>query len=248
MAERLASRIALAVDNARLHEALERAVRARDEVLAIVAHDLRNPLHSIVLEAELVRHLKPEAVARRAVHFADAVTRMVKRMNLLIQDLLDVARAEAEGLPIACRAVAPAALLAEAVETQQVLAAEAGIELRVDASSSLPDVRGDPQRLLQVFGNLVGNALKFTPRGGKVTLGAALQGSHVVFRVADTGPGIPAHLLPHLFDRFWQADRVDRRGAGLGLAIAKNIVDAHGGEIAVDSVPGQGTTFRFQTS
>lgn len=245
MAERLASRVALAVDNARLHEALERAVRTRDEVLAIVAHDLRNPLNSIVLEADLVRHQKPETVAKRAVHFADAVTRMVERMNVLIQDLLDTARAEVEGLPIACRAVAPAALLAEVVELQQVLAAEAGLELRMDDSNALPDVWGDAQRLLQVFGNLVGNALKFTPRGGKITLGGMLQDSYVVFRVEDTGPGIPAHLLPHIFDRFWQANRIDRRGAGLGLSIAKNIVDTHGGKIAVESVPGHGTTFRF---
>jgi signal transduction histidine kinase len=103
----------------------------------------------------------------------------------------------------------------------------------------------DPDRLHQVFTNLLGNAIKFTPRGGVVTVGAWLEPEQVVFWVADSGPGIPEEHLPHLFDRFWQARSTDRRGAGLGLAIAKGIVEAHGGRIWARSVLGEGSTFTF---
>ncbi|HYH79019.1 MAG TPA: HAMP domain-containing sensor histidine kinase, partial [Longimicrobium sp.] len=125
------------------------------------------------------------------------------------------------------------------------LAAERGVVLAVDARADIPDVLADRARLLQVLGNLLGNAVKFTPDGGTVTVGAAPSGDGVGFWVADTGPGIdPAHL-PRLFDRFWQAKRGDRAGLGLGLAIAKGIVDAHGGRIWAESIPGQGSTFYF---
>jgi signal transduction histidine kinase len=131
------------------------------------------------------------------------------------------------------------------VEVQQVLAAKAGLKLCLSVEHTLPDIWGDTQRLLQVFGNLIGNALKFTPRGGRITLGAGLQGNHVMFSVEDTGPGIPEALLSHVFDRFWQANRSDHRGAGLGLSIAKSIIDAHSGRITVESKAGCGATFRF---
>jgi signal transduction histidine kinase len=106
-------------------------------------------------------------------------------------------------------------------------------------------VWGDRERIVQVFENLIGNAVKFTPAGGVVSLGATSRESDTVFWVADTGPGIPSEVVPHLFDRFWQANRADNRGAGLGLAIVKGIVEAHGGRIWVESKPGAGTTILF---
>ena len=245
LAERLAGRIALAVDNARLYGALEQAVQTRDDVLAVVAHDLRNPLNSLVLEAELIRGVPPHAVAQRALRFADVVTRSIERMDSLIQDLLDAARAGHGGMAISCRAIAPAPLLVEAAETQRLLASEVGLDLRLDVDGALPEIWGDPQRLLQVIVNLCANAMKFTQRGGTITLGGSRQGNHVVFRVEDTGRGISEALLPHIFDRFWQANPSDRRGAGLGLSIAKSIVEGHRGTISVESKPGIGSTFRF---
>ena len=115
----------------------------------------------------------------------------------------------------------------------------------MDLSQALPDVMADRDRLIQVFENLVGNATKFAPAGSQVIVGAEARGADVVFWVADNGPGIPADAVAHLFDRFWQLTRADRRGAGLGLPIVKGIVEAHGGRVWVDSAPGHGTTFFF---
>lgn len=243
--EGLGQRAALALENAQLYRTRQQAIEARDGVLAIVAHDLRNPLNTILLQAKVLQMYGQELTAPRRERFAEVVIHAAKQMDRLIKDLLDVTRMEAGGLPIACRAVTPGELLSAAVEEQKILATEAGLDLRVDAADDLPAVWADRERLLQVFGNLVGNALKFTPRGGCVTVGASGQGGNVLFRVEDTGCGIPEDLLPHVFNRFWQAKRVDRRGAGLGLAIARGIVEAHGGLISVESTPGHGTTFSF---
>jgi signal transduction histidine kinase len=134
------------------------------------------------------------------------------------------------------------------VDAQKALAASSSIELAVDVAQDLPEVWADHDRLLQVFENLVGNALKFTEPGGRVTIGATSREGEVLFSVRDTGSGIAAADIPHLFDRFWQAKREESdpsRGAGLGLAIVKGIVDAHGGRIGVESAPGQGSVFSF---
>jgi signal transduction histidine kinase len=118
-------------------------------------------------------------------------------------------------------------------------------QLRVELAPELPDIWGDRDRLFQVFENLLGNAIKFTPAGGQITLGARPGEGEIVFWVADTGEGISAANLPRLFERFWQARKGERRGAGLGLGIAKGIVEAHGGRLWVESTPGQGSTFHF---
>jgi signal transduction histidine kinase len=125
------------------------------------------------------------------------------------------------------------------------LISEASVQVEVDVSEHLPSVLADPARVLQVFSNVVGNAIKFTPAGGLIRLGAKAGDAEVCFSVADTGPGIPSDQIPNLFRRFWQARRADRRGAGLGLPISKGIVEAHGGRIWVDSTPGQGSNFQF---
>lgn len=243
LAEIIARRCALYLENARLYRAEQRATRARDEVLQIVAHDLRNPLSAIGLQVQsLWRHrMDPD----RLKGPVERIRASCARMDQLIQDLLDVTRLEAGALSITLAPLQPEQVLDEVMEAQQPLAAAAGIDLRRDALAGLPAVRADPFRLRQVFENLIGNALKFTPSGGSVTVGAtALEGA-VEFRVVDTGAGMPAEHLAHLFDRFWQADRADRRGAGLGLAIVRGIVEAHGGHVRVDSALGRGTTFFF---
>jgi PAS domain S-box-containing protein len=243
LVELLASRIAMAVDNARLHEALEQAIRARDEVLAIVAHDLRNPLNSILLQEQtlLRRGNEPE---RRDQKARESIRRAVLRMNGLIQDLLDVKRLEAgQRLSIRQDAVSTASVLAEAVEHQQAAISASNRKIEVVAEGMPPSVWADRGRLLQVFDNLLGNAIKFSRQ--RITVGARFDEDEVLFWVADDGTGVSAQDLPRLFDPYWQAKRMDRRGAGLGLSIVKAIVDAHGGRLWVESEVGVGTTFYF---
>lgn len=166
-------------------------------------------------------------------------------MNHLIEDLLEVTRMEAGRLSFEPGTVSPGQVIADAVETQKPLAAAASLEIQAEVPRQIADVWADRDRLLQIFENLIGNAIKFTPAHGRVSVGAEQAESEVTFRVADTGAGIAPDDVPHLFNRFWQGDRARRRGAGLGLPIVKGIVDAHGGRIWVRSAPGRGTTFFF---
>ena len=166
-------------------------------------------------------------------------------MKRLIQDLLDVNLMETGKLLIQKVRLSAEQLVVKAAEAQRVIAAPSDIELRLDVGTGVPEVWGDHDRLLQVFENLIGNALKFTAAGGRITVGAAVNGNEVVFWVKDSGCGIAPEALPHIFDRFWQATKGDRRGAGLGLPITKGIVDAHGGRVWVESTLGRGSTFFF---
>ena len=166
-------------------------------------------------------------------------------MNRLIQDLLDVSLIETGQFPIQRARLSGGALIVEAVETQKILATSSSVELRLDVEMGVPEIWGQHDRLLQVFENLIGNAIKFTTAGGRITVGAASNDQEVVFWVADSGPGIAPDDLPHVFDRFWQATKGDRRGAGLGLPITKGIVEGHGGRLWAESTLGQGSTFFF---
>ena len=241
VAEELGRRAAISIDNARLYATTRRAVQSRDDVLAIVAHDLRNPLSAIMLHTATLRD-HAEARQERAI---GAIERSSKRMNRLIQDLLDIARIESGRLPLSHDRIPAGVVLATCIDSQQPLAASAGIELAVESDRDLPELWADPDRVVQIFENLVGNALKFTKPGGHVTIRARDHGSEVLFEVADTGAGIPLEHQPHVFDRFWQARVARRHGAGLGLPIVKGLVEAHGGRIWFDSTPGRGTTFHF---
>jgi signal transduction histidine kinase len=166
------------------------------------------------------------------------------RMNQLIQDLLEVAHLEAgERLSISPAAVPTVGLLEASVGRQRAWVAQAGRTLEVDASARPARAWVDPDRVLQVLDNLVGNATKFSRR--RIKVGAAPRDGEVLFWVADDGAGIAGDDLPRVFDRFWQAQKADRRGTGLGLWIVKAIMDAHGGRIWVESDPGVGTTFYF---
>ena len=224
-------------------EALRQAVRAREEVVAVVSHDLRNPLATMTSAAELLLEIDlPEE--RRREHL-EAIARSGDRMSRLIRDLLDVARIEAGGLSVDPSPVSAEALLREAEEMAVPMAREQELTVERRTDGELPRVLADRDRVLQVFSNLVGNAVRFTPPGGTITLRARSDGDEVVWGVDDTGPGIPPEDRAHLFDRFWQVDRSDREGAGLGLAIVRGIAEAHGGRVWEEGEPGKGARFRF---
>jgi signal transduction histidine kinase len=205
---------------------------------------LRNPLNTIVMGASLMLEVIADPQSRLSRQ-AQMVHRAAERMNRLIQDLLDVRRIDSGRMAIELRAEAVDGLLREAMDMLRPLATAASLELDCDLAGTLPRVAADSARILQVLSNLVGNAIKFTPAGGTVRVRAEQADREVRFAVSDTGPGIPADQLPHIFGRFWQGARVDRRGIGLGLAIAKGIVEAHGGRIWVESEVGTGSQFIF---
>jgi signal transduction histidine kinase len=242
----LARRAAAAVDNARLYAAAQRATRSRDDMLAIVSHDLRNPLSTIQLSAQLLMDLHAEGATVPLVQQLGVIRRSVDRANALIRDLLDVSRIESATLMVDTAPLDARELLRELADEFAPLARDRGLALDVGwAGEGDATVLADRERIVQVLSNLVGNALKFTPRGGTVGIRAEPKGHDVCFSVRDSGIGVPAEHLPHLFDRFWQARQHRRAGAGLGLYIVKGIVEAHGGTITVDSAPQAGTTFSF---
>ncbi len=243
LAEELARRAAMALDNADLYEVAQQAIQAREHVLGVVAHDLRNPLGNILMQSALLQ--RRDGPERRSPKPLEAIERAATRMNRLIQDLLDVNRMEAGRLAIEPARVPSASAVTECVEAQRALAASASLELQLDLPEGLPDLWVDRDRLLQVFENLIGNAVKFTEPGGCVAIGADSRTDEVLFWVTDTGAGIASDDVPHLFDRFWQAQGGGRHGSGLGLPIAKGIVEAHGGRIWAESKLRRGSTFFF---
>ncbi len=227
-----------------LYDEAQRIIDAREEILRIVAHDLRNPLNTISMATTLLIEEPGPETAR--VSQLRIIKRSGERMNHLIQDLLSVTTIEAGRLSIAPRKVAVHDLFREASEMLEPIAREKSITFVVNVADDLPAVRADPARVLQVLSNLVGNAVKFTPAGGSITLSAVRADGRVQCSVTDTGPGIPPAQIPRLFGKFWQAKRGDGRGVGLGLAIARGIVEAHGGTIDVRSEVGRGSVFSFE--
>ncbi|MEO7217438.1 MAG: ATP-binding protein [Gemmatimonadaceae bacterium] len=247
--DQLALLVAGALENIRLYRAAQRAARARDDVLAIVSHDLRNPLHTIVLSASYLAEVFLNDLPEAALQQTQIIKRAVDRANRLIQDLLDVSRIEGGGFSITAEPISPETLLNDAYEAMMSTASAARVTLQCRSDPDLPDVLADRERLQQIFTNLIGNAVKFTPAGGTITVTATENGPFSVrFAVSDTGQGISADNLPHIFDRFWQARHATRTGAGLGLAIAKGIVEAHGGTISAESETGLGTEIAFELS
>jgi light-regulated signal transduction histidine kinase (bacteriophytochrome) len=222
----------------------QRAVQTRDDLVAVVSHDLRSPLGVIQMQAALLSAPdEGDPSPRRVRDGAQRIQRAVDRMTALIRDLLDLARIEAgrfelDSQPLRIRDVMD--------DTLSIVRAQADAK-HVVIREHVVDERtlGDRERIFQVLSNLLNNAIRFTPEGGQIDVHAALTGAQVLFTVADTGPGIPAEQLPHLFDRYWQARRAGHSGTGLGLYIAKGIVEAHGGRIWVESPPGSGARFQF---
>lgn len=213
--------------------ALERALAARDEVLAIVSHDLRSPLSNLSMALEVLGEDDLAAAERGRV--SDMARRAVDRMERLISDLLDVARIEQGGLALELDHHDAAQLACEVVDGMRIAAERRGVELSVHAPAARGLVLADRARLAQVFQNLLGNALRFTPAGGSIRVHVEIEERAIRYRVHDDGPGVPDEVRPHLFERFWQA-RAERTSAGLGLAIVKGIMEAHGGQIALAPV------------
>jgi DNA-binding NarL/FixJ family response regulator len=236
-------RLSLLRSEQRARAIAEDAVRARDEVLAIVAHDLRNPLAAINTTVQLV--LDGAMPGEQYPHQLEVVLRSTEHMDRLIGDLLDVARLESGAMPVTLQRTPVERLIRKAGELLAGKALEAGLMLRIAVDPAVPDVLADPQRILQCLSNLVGNALRFSPRGGVVSLQARRFGDAVLISVADTGVGIPASDLTHLFEHSWQARHARRGGSGWGLTITKGIVDVHGGRIWAASEEGRGSTFYF---
>ena len=239
LAEEAAERIAIGIDNAMLYAEAQRAIRGRDELLAVVSHDLRNPLNIVALALQMM-----ETDFGSAANVLPRAKRGVERMMRLIEDLLDVARIDSGTLRVEPARMELTSLLEDTLEQHRALATSRRITLVRDFERGLGQVLADRHRLSQALANLVGNALKFTPVGGTIRIGGAARGDHATLWVSDTGPGIPPEHLGHIFERFWQPQQ-RRDGVGLGLAIVKGIVDAHGATIEVDSTMGVGTTFRI---
>jgi signal transduction histidine kinase len=236
---------AMAAENAQLYREAQRAIGVREQVLAVVSHDLRNPLGAILLTMDGLqgnppderRHELPRAIAR--------IRRASERMLRLIDDLLDVASIEAGRLAIDCGAHDPGAILQESLASFESIAKEKRLRMTAEVQPNLPKAICDRDRILQVVSNLVGNATKVTTEGGQVTLRVEAREHELLFSVADDGPGIGEEDLKHLFESYWRSRDAGYKGTGLGLAIARGIVDAHGGRIWPESTLGGGATFRF---
>lgn len=224
----------------------EEAERAKDQFLAMVSHELRNPLSPILAWSRMLKlgALEPSKQAAAI----DAIVRNATIQAQLIEDLLDVSRIVSGKLRLDVRPTALAPVIDAAVEALRTSAEAKGVRLQVVLDPRAGMVLGDPDRLQQVVWNLVSNAIKFTPRGGRVQVALERVNSHLELSVSDTGLGIARDSLPHVFERFWQEDRgTDRqhRGLGLGLAIVRHLVESHGGEVHVHSDgPGHGSLFR----
>ncbi len=249
----IADRVAVAIDHARVYdeerrarEDAQRAVRAREELLAVVSHDLRNALNTILLGARAAERRASAGTDAALSRNVDVIARAADRMSRLIRDLLDSAKIEAEGLSLRPQPESVRALVGDAREAARPLAEQKDVRLEADVAPALPPVRCDRERVLQVLSNLLGNAVKFTPQAGRVAVRAVgRHGASVLFAVEDTGPGIAPDVLPRIFERRWRADPTSPEGSGLGLYIAKGIVEAHGGRMWAESRVGEGSRFLF---
>lgn len=244
--EEIALRIGLAIDNAILFEKAQEAVKIRDEFVGIVSHDLKNPLATIALNARIIERHLPESLSRSGA--MQAVTRiksMIDKMNRLISELLDIAKIRSGKLVLECKPCSPTSFTQEIDERFQALAREKSIELTTKVEPNAPIVSCEFDRVMQVLSNLIGNAVKFTPVGGQITVQLQKQNGDLLFSVLDSGRGVPPSESAHLFEPFWQSRDARKLGTGLGLSIAKAIVDAHGGKIWLAPRQGAGAHFCF---
>ena len=254
LAQAIAAHVSQAVVRAKAYRAerearleADEATRAREEILSVVSHDLRNPLGAIMMGAGTLMHSIDADDSRlgRVHAAASRIQRQSERMARLIEDLVDFAGIQAGVLAIARTPQQPDSLIAQTRDLYFPLAAERGLLFEASADAALPPVSCDAERIVQIFGNLVTNAMKVTPRGGAIRIGARGEDQRIVFYVADTGPGIAPDELPSLFQRYWRSKHSQYKGAGLGLSIARGLVEAHGGRIWAESTLGSGSTFFF---
>jgi PAS domain S-box-containing protein len=245
-AEDFAHRAAMAIENAQALTDLEAAVQAREDLLAIVSHDLRNPLSTVLMGAKHIERLADDSESgARTKKAASTIVGAVDRMSRLVGDLLDLAKLEAgQPLSIDLERHDVSELVRKAADFHEPLASSRQLALGTDlAAPAYAMCDGD--RIQQVLANLIGNAIKFTPPRGTIRVGATAGEGEVVVSVVDTGTGIAGDQVPHIFEPYWKADAHRKRGAGLGLSIVKAIVDAHGGRIWVETAKGRGSTFYF---
>jgi PAS domain S-box-containing protein len=241
----IASRAAMAIDNARLYHAAERAVQVRQEVLSIVSHDLKTPVTGILLSCDGLLEAAPQSERRRGRRAIDRIKRTARQMEHIVDDLLDMVGMDNGHLSLEPSAQCVRSLIDDAMEQLAPMAAEKKIAVAAEHTPQAQWVECDGRRVLQVLINLIGNAIKFAPDGGHVAVTAEPFEGKVRVSVRDDGPGIPSSVLRNLFQRYWQAKDTAKRGRGLGLFICKGIVEAHGGTIWVESKPAHGTTFHF---
>lgn len=245
LAAELADRAALALDNARHDEVARRSLIARDELVSFVAHDLRNLVGTLVFSAEAMVRNDGAPDRRDARRHVDGIRKAAARMTAILDTLRDATMIEHGRFAVATAPGDLGAVLHEAVAPFRARAERRNVELRVEVEDGLPHVRLDHERVHQVLANLIGNALDHTPAAGVITVDARTDGDCVRVAVADTGDGIHPADIPHVFERYWRKDSAPRRGTGLGLFIARQIVEAHGGTTWVESEVGHGATFYF---
>lgn len=230
--------------NARLYHELEQAVIAREEVLAVVSHDLGNPLAAISLVTTVLqRH--DLAQDDRLKEYVSSIATSVDQMKRLLRDLQDFSKMQSGTFSVKKNPEKAMDVLSSAIVSVRSLAEGRRQTLTTDIPATLPQIMCDRHRIVQALSNLLGNAVKFTPEGGAISVQAGQRGSEVVMSVSDNGPGISPEDLPRIFDRFWQADATRNTGAGLGLTIVKGIAEAHGGRIWAESQVGVGSSFHF---
>lgn len=240
-AQELGARIAVTLDNARLLAEAQAATRARERVMTVVAHDLRNPLNLVMGAAELLTN--PDADFSRTTA-GGMLKRATREAGDLIEDLLDVSRMERGEFKICPEPVPVTEILRQVESSAEVVAREKQVELEVRCTVDGASVHADQSRVHRIFSNLLDNAVEYSPPGGRVLLSARADNEHVVFSVVDGGPGIPQKDLPYVFEQFWQGE-TRKKGVGLGLAIVRGIVEAHGGRVWVESTDGEGASFSF---
>ena len=241
-----------ALENRRLYES-ERGARvqaeviaqARQDIIAVVSHDLRNPMGAILTSASLIKKAAQKGEIDGAIRRAETIERGVARMQRIVNDLLDTAKIQAGGLSIEIKEADVAPLLDQVGELLRPVLAERKQTLEISVDGPLPRAKCDRERLFQVFSNLIGNASKFSPEGDHITVEASARAQEILFAVTDHGCGISADQQVHIFEPYWQASQERKRGLGLGLAIVKGIVEAHGTRIWVESRVGVGTRFFF---
>jgi signal transduction histidine kinase len=243
MVEDLAQRAAVAIDNARLFDETQRALRGGDEVLAIVTHDLRSPLSAVITGAELLLIDGTQLPKERVRRVADTIQRSARHIVRLINDLTDISHIDAGRLTIERKPEDFGSVVRDAVDTLQAVAAQRVSTVQCNISRNLPYVQCDRDRIIQVLGNLIANASKVGATS--IAVGVEARESEVVVSVSDNGPGIPPEDLPHMFDRYWRGRNATYKGTGLGLPIAHGIVKAHGGRMWIESSVNVGSTFSF---
>ena len=244
--EELSRRVAFAIENAALYEAAQTAIRLRDDLLAVVSHDLKNPLTVIKLNCMSIEKIalkKPELSG--IVELGKRIETSTHRMEKMIGDFLEMSKIEAGAIRYEKIPQRVLALVNEAVDPLRALAETKSIHLLNQNDDKGGLVIADKEAVFRVFSNLIGNAINFTPKGGEIKIQVDPKDHEFEFSISDTGPGVPDEHLPHIFDRFWQAKHEFRKGAGLGLAIAKGLVEAQGGRIWIKSKLGAGSTFYF---